>query len=884
MRKDPTAFKQRFEAYKNGKSIKDIYDGGLPRYAEGKTVIGSNVDMKDDGTFTDDYTKAFDDIIITPQGPRVKPGQLYKYQEPWDDEKFMNAVTVGGLNNLSPAQWARRGYDLINGNLTAESWLNGNAGIVPDNYSKEHPGMAMAANALFDFWTLGGPSLLKSATNIRRLNPVQYTKYEPQIQPIQQTQVQLKPVTPQPYQIENIPGYQLKSLMRGNPLEKQLSKSGTISVNSIRAQANKASQVEKAVIEKVLGSEEFAGQKSIDYNKFRRAVHDDLITYDVNPDGRFETYGMDRLGFDHPEVVNRHNHTWNTAFYEARDQHPDWTEQQLSEFVNNILGPYKKEPRLNTYTFSSDKIPVGSSKHYDSNTLGHSRTYTIREEPDVLHVMESQSDWGQSGREKQLLDVSEYNRRMTLLQQEADDFAKEYQWLQKEIHESGSDSQKLLDLFNRQKQQRALLDDRYDEISRLKDRGYSTPQSRYLSDNYTQRQIQENLKFAAEKGQTKMRYPTSETAAKIEGYQKGFGRTEETDRLQREIRETQAEFEEAILLQDDPFIPSSEKQRVDDLEKKLNTLRSQFDEALMRAPKDYSPEHKTILKKYSDFPKQYRKLYKNADVRTITDGKGNTWYEVDVPKDYLNSEWQYGFAPWLIGGGTAATLGSIPEYANGKLSGYEDGKYVDALKAIISPFRYLRNRMYRTVSPSHYNTEQISNFIKGKDRTRYQDPNTEAVYGMYTKQDSVNTQQYGPFFRENNIPYRTVGQDEYGDPVYRVAVKDIIKSSNKRKGAYEFKYPNLPGQYPLAPKGNVGDKKWLHSHTLGGYHKGTSKDKNGIYDYYEDTWDINPFKGYSAKHDGSDLFRIGNKLGLDYFNDIVPWGNPVKIYGTSYQK
>jgi len=76
---------------------------------------------------------------------------------------------------------------------------------------------------------------------------------------------------------------------------------------------------------------------------------------------------------------------------------------------------------------------------------------------------------------------------------------------------------------------------------------------------------------------------------------------------------------------------------------------------------------------------------------------------------------------------------------DGKLPGYEDGKYVDALKAIISPFRYLRNRMYRTVSPSHYNTEQISNFIKGKNRTRYQDPNTEAVYGMYTKQDSVDT-------------------------------------------------------------------------------------------------------------------------------------------------
>jgi hypothetical protein len=28
MRKDPTAFRERFKAYKDGKSVKDIYDGG----------------------------------------------------------------------------------------------------------------------------------------------------------------------------------------------------------------------------------------------------------------------------------------------------------------------------------------------------------------------------------------------------------------------------------------------------------------------------------------------------------------------------------------------------------------------------------------------------------------------------------------------------------------------------------------------------------------------------------------------------------------------------------------------------------------------------------------------------------------------------------------
>lgn len=156
---DPTEFRERFKAYKDGKKP----------YENGKTVIGSNVDMKDDGTFTDDYTRAFDDLIVTPQGPRVKPGQLHKYQEPWDDEKFMNAVTVGGLNNLSPSQWARRILDFQNGELTVDSWLNGNNGIVPDDYAKEHPGMAAAANTLFDFWTLGGPSMIKNAKNWAQL-------------------------------------------------------------------------------------------------------------------------------------------------------------------------------------------------------------------------------------------------------------------------------------------------------------------------------------------------------------------------------------------------------------------------------------------------------------------------------------------------------------------------------------------------------------------------------------------------------------------------------------------------------------------------------------------------------------------------------------------
>ena len=76
-RKDPTAFRQRFDAYKNGKSIKEIYDGGLPKYGDGKVTIGHNVSnakLNDDGTFTDDYTRTFEDMIVTPKRTELKLG------------------------------------------------------------------------------------------------------------------------------------------------------------------------------------------------------------------------------------------------------------------------------------------------------------------------------------------------------------------------------------------------------------------------------------------------------------------------------------------------------------------------------------------------------------------------------------------------------------------------------------------------------------------------------------------------------------------------------------------------------------------------------------------------------------------------------------------
>lgn len=392
------------------------------------------------------------------------------------------------------------------------------------------------------------------------------------------------------YVINDTPGYQLKILMRGNPLEKQLSKEGTISINSIRALAQKGSNVEQEIINKILNSEEFVGQKVIDYNKFRKAVQDELVVYDRVPHEKYKDYGIERLGMNYADPAGLSITGWENLTPE-------------------------------TFVFESSKIPIGNATHYNNNTLGHSRTYTTTTEPNILHVMESQSDWGQKSKISNL----------TKFEKEA------IKNIDKAIQNGGDGFSTVEELLLKKQ---TILDK---ANQRWKNNSY---QAQYLHDNYLQRQLQENMKLAAERGQTKMRYPTSETAAKIEGYKK--------------IQKTPSNYEVRSYLFDNNHQYKQDDKRFiylryglqherprtlqDDLE--MEALKLRMDKAYQQAyeylsASSYRPEHQTILKKYSDFPKMFKKFYKNQEVRTVTDPQGNTWYEVDVPKDYLNQEWQY---------------------------------------------------------------------------------------------------------------------------------------------------------------------------------------------------------------------------------------------------
>lgn len=439
-----------------------------------------------------------------------------------------------------------------------------------------------------------------------------------------------------PYQIERYPGFMLKPLMEGNSLEKQLSKTGTISVNSIRAHAAKASEMERSVINKILSSDAFTGQKAVDYNKFRKAVQDELINYSTKPQTKYSTYGMDRLGFN---VIKE----------------PDG--------VGGII-EYSPGVRTNTFTFESPKIPLGSDKHYDSTSLGHSRTYTTPNEPDVLHVMESQSDWAQEGRIRHdLKRVNLANERLEKVNESLDKWRNA---LNTGIAPNGTP----LEPWARRQIKDEFIPNalaqqwKYDGILKT---AQVEEQALHLSDNYTSRQIQENLKYAAEHGQTKMRYPTPETAAKIEEYAKNYKSSPRYEQLlerQQKLRNL-PEFkvpspDPEMFLDMTPdefaqfeadYIRLIESPRYQKAKRIYDRLDDEMYEELRKIQPDYSPQHKTILKKYSEFPKQFKKLWKDQEVRTATDQKGNSWYEVDVPKNFLKREWIYSIAPWVVGGG-----------------------------------------------------------------------------------------------------------------------------------------------------------------------------------------------------------------------------------------
>ena len=467
---------------------------------------------------------------------------------------------------------------------------------------------------------------------------------------------------------------QIKSTMTGSPLEKQLSKTGEINVNNIKTHIGKAEvgQQDKFIVDKVL-NEKFAGKTKIDYNDFRKAVSEELVPLEKSFDDAYSKYGVDKLGYNNKEktiletslnydkkAVEQTNKTIkdlekyennpegflelyketeyaSTPINEVKRHIAETLEHErgrLNTLKNQVLekeSSFKNMPIENTSIVygNKSKFGKGSIDHFaDEGTLGHARILVSKEEPDVMHVLEQQSDFYQKkGQGKTILEKLKGDKTNNTLsrEQELIDRAKSRLEENKKILKNLKYKKDNNLLHNGNNvhdseisQLQGMVDGEQKAVSLREGNLKNWEQKEFLGKNHQERLLQENMLHAAEQGKSKMRYPTSETAAKIQGYVKLSKQRRVA--LEGELNEVPAEihFNENGNMQD------------------------------YYEGDDYLGIHKTILKKYDDTPKMIKKVL-GKEAKVVTDPKGNTWYEFDIPDAAKKGKFE--IKAFALGGG-----------------------------------------------------------------------------------------------------------------------------------------------------------------------------------------------------------------------------------------
>ena len=368
-------------------------------------------------------------------------------------------------------------------------------------------------------------------------------------------------VVKQPWQMEELPGLHLQSTMEGEAISKIVEpKTGKINTEQalaiIAKESGGADKV--ALIKQGLGENI---PKKIDYNNFRKVVQDQLIPLERQFSTGRSAYGINELGYT---PLNQ----GATRF------------ERFQNFMNTPITELFKKPKLlenqTLILGNKGKFGSGSSAHGNpEETLGHAHFLRDAETPDVLTVTQIQSDAFQGT-----------HRRMPKgkLTKTNDSIDNDY------IDEAG----------------------RYFDTAT----GENFTQKQLLDKTHQERYLQELVDYAGKRGDiNKIRVPTSETAAKVQGYIpiSELNKSEDFIKYRTDITNAGEKY----------GYNSSEFKKAEEV----------YNNALKNSKQGFSSEHQTILKKYSEQPKLIKKLFKQ-DAKTITDNKGNTWYEFNIPEKF----------------------------------------------------------------------------------------------------------------------------------------------------------------------------------------------------------------------------------------------------------
>jgi hypothetical protein len=442
-----------------------------------------------------------------------------------------------------------------------------------------------------------------------------------------QINVPANSVTPQPntantWQLQELPGLHLKSTMEGEAISRIVEpKTGLINTEQALAIIGKESggADKVALIRQGLGDNI---PKKMDFNDFRKTVQDQLIPLEKQFSTQRSDYGIDRLGY------NEGNFTTSTV----GDRIVHNLESDLIENETLILG-------------NKNKFGRGSDAHGNpEETLGHAHFLRDVETPDVLTVTQIQSDAFQGT-----------NRTMPRNIEDAT----------QKLNETKSDSEYVLKLMGNEKEKfKGVFDNANKHLQLDQATVDNFAQKSLLDKNHQERYLQELVDYAGKRGDVnKVRVPTSDTAAKVQGYTPIQEST--LGAVTKKQLDESSTFEEFFALK---------KEEIGDYElnsEELNTFKKIYTNYKTgNLGKIYDPSHTTILKKYSEQPKTIKKLF-GKEPTIVTDSKGNTWYEFDIPKKFKEGKGEikaFGLSPFALP--TALGLGAASQIEQKKNGGW----------------------------------------------------------------------------------------------------------------------------------------------------------------------------------------------------------------------
>ena len=397
----------------------------------------------------------------------------------------------------------------------------------------------------------------------------------------------------------------------------------------------------------------------MDYNEFRKVVQDQLIPLERQFATHSSNYGLGSLGYPSPKhssfqfaIQNGENHILQLENQikniKSLKESPDGGKllNSLTDELNQAKinldfnkSMLSKLPLENQTLIlgNKSKFGRGSSAHGNPDeTLGHIHFLRDAETPDVLTVTQIQSDAFQGTHRIMPKD----SKNLTALEKQQKSLARmeELQERNKSIlHKMKTEG---LDEAGLPVQDYQIK--QFEDIVKAQEQSNlfkkadieNFTQKQLLDKNHQERYLQELVDYAGKRGDiNKVRVPTSETAAKVQGYRPATT-AEEIIKKHNKLKGT-PEWDEMMS-------------------NTSNADKVRFEKILKGDIKGdiYSLENETILKKYSEQPKTIKKLF-GVEPKIVTDSKGNTWYEFDIPKKFKQGKGEikaFQFIPPVIGG------------------------------------------------------------------------------------------------------------------------------------------------------------------------------------------------------------------------------------------